>query len=87
MRVIDTFAKGRYKVTIFQTESRYLLQAEDEQFILSWKVDKELPYSRVLDEGVSLLLEQAGESWPHFQKNLSLSMENRKDGDDLPEII
>lgn len=87
MRVIDTFAKGRYKVTIFQTESRYLLQAEDEQFILSWKLDKNLPYARILDEGVSLLIEQAGETWPHLRNNLVLSVENEKNGDDFPEII
>lgn len=87
MRVIDTFAKGRYKVTIFQTESRYLLQAEDEQFILSWKLDKELPYARILDEGVSLLLEQAGETWPQLRENLSLSLDNGQESEDFPKII
>jgi hypothetical protein len=87
MRVVDTFAKKGYKVTIFQTESRYLLQAEDENYMLSWKLDKEIPLDHIKNKAIDILLENAERLWPELHKDLTLSLGKTSSAEDFPDII
>ena len=85
--MIDTFAKKGYKVTLFQTESRYLLQAEDENYMLSWKLDKEIPLDRIKEKAIDTLLDNAERLWPELHKHLNISSDKSPQTEDFPDII
>lgn len=87
MRMIDTFNSNNFKITIFQTEARYLLQAEDERYMLSWKLDREIPYDIIKEKAAQMLATEATDIWPSLLKNLQLDFGRSAGENEFPNII
>jgi len=88
MRVVDSFAEKGYKVTIFKTDDRYLLQIEDKDFILSWKLSSQIDYDKVKTEAKDQLLAKGIDIWPDLKSNLIMNRPVEDDEkNDFPQII
>ncbi len=88
MRVVDSFAEKGYKVTIFKTDDRYLLQVEDKDFILSWKLSSQIDYNKVKIEAKEQLISKGIEIWPDLKTSLEIDMPSEDDKkNDFPQII
>lgn len=88
MRVVDSFAEKGFKVTIFKTDDKYLMQIEDKDFILSWKLSNQIPYDKVKNKAKDLLISKGIRLWPDLKTNLNMDIPPREDEkNDFPQII
>ena len=87
MRMIETFKKEQFKITIFKTDARYLLQLEDQSFILSWKISREQPYTWLKENAVPKILEEARKTWPQLEQNLIIPKTGSDTQEQFPNII
>ena len=86
MRIVNTFSSKGYKVTLFTTDDRYLLQIEDNLSIISWKISKEVNSDAIETKFLEELTTFAEAS----KKNMIEHMKNAIDRDrkeSLPNII
>ncbi len=88
MRVIENYKEGGFKVTIFKTDVRYLIQLEDERYMLSWKLPIETDYN-VLKQAISDKMVPLGKNtWPNLQDELRLTPHTGLEKEnDFPQII
>jgi len=88
MRVVETFSEKGFKITIFKTDSRYLIQLEEGSFILSWKVPIDTDYAEVKSSIEEKLVPFGEEIWPSFQQKLQLKKSPGPENEnDFPQII
>ncbi|NBB88998.1 MAG: hypothetical protein GVX96_04365 [Bacteroidetes bacterium] len=88
MRVVDSFAEKGFKVTIFKTDDKYLMQIEDKDFILSWKLSSQIDYNKVKTEAKDQLISKGIEIWPDLKTSLSMNKPPEDDKkNDFPQII
>lgn len=88
MRVVETFSEKGFKVTIFKTDSRYLIQLEEGSYMLSWKMPVETDFGVVKASIAEKLVPLGKELWPTFQNQLKLKRPPRIENEnDFPQII
>ncbi|NBB88418.1 MAG: hypothetical protein GVX96_01335 [Bacteroidetes bacterium] len=86
MRVVETYAEDGYKVTIFKTDLRYLIQLEDERYMLSWKLPIETDYAHLKQSITDKLVPMGKEIWPDLNRKLNISTSTTNE-EDFPQII
>lgn len=86
MRIVKTFSQSGYKVTLFQTDDRYLLQIEDSISILSWKISKEIDPSVIKDQFLQELISFAEASKKDMVEHIHRAIQKDK-SEQLPNIV
>lgn len=88
MRVVETFSEKGFKVTIFKTDSRYLIQLEEGSYMLSWKMPVETDYGVVKQSIIEKLVPLGLQLWSKLAAELQLSSNNKKaEENDFPQLI
>lgn len=87
MRVVESFAEKGFKVTIFKTADRYILQIENKDYILSWKISNEIEYDEVKTQAKDILVSKGIDIWPDLSSSLSLNHSKEDKENDFPQII
>ena len=86
MRIVNTFSQAGYKVTLFQTDDRYLLQIEDSISILSWKISKEIDPFVIKDQFLQELISFSEASKKDMVEHIRKAIQKDK-SEQLPDII
>jgi hypothetical protein len=87
MREVESFAEKGFKVTIFKTDDRYLLQIENKDYILSWKISNEIDYDEVKTTVKDTLVSKGIDLWPELSAALTLNHPKEDKKNDFPQII